>query len=226
MKKRLNHLIKLLMRKLIGDPPVLLEEMPDSPALFRSYRMLIATGHKRVSGGWVYENEFYPDYLTAGGNTFAIRRTAMKYCKGKGLDIGAAFWPLPGSTPVDTAQGPGTMNRIEDVPLVSQDYVFSSHCLEHIKEWGKALDVWTDKLKPGGILFLYLPHPSCRLWHKDNPMMSETHQWVPTPKIITDALTARGLEIIDRDNGPDCFYSFFICAKRLDNSTQSDPAAA
>jgi len=210
----LSRRLKQLLRRLIGEPPILLEKMPDSPALFHIYRTLIATGHKRVPGGWIFDGEFYPDYLTVGGNTFAIRRTAMKYCKGQGLDIGAAYWPFPGSTPIDTEQGPGTANRIEDIPENSQDYVFSSHCLEHIEMWEEALDIWISKLKPQGILFLYLPHPSCKLWHISNRFMAEIHKWVPDPETIHAALIKHKLIIVDKDDGPDHFYSFYICAQK------------
>jgi len=201
-------------RRLGGAPHVLLEEIDDAPALFRAYRSMIETGHKRVPGGWVYEGEFYPDYLTVGGNSFAIRRTALKYCKGKGLDIGAGYWPLPGGTPIDPEQGPGIANKLEDIPNNSQNYVFSSHCLEHILEWEKALDTWISKIKPGGIIFLYLPHPSCNLWHISNPVMATTHKWVPTPETIHNALKSRGLRVINRDDGPDHFCSFYICAQK------------
>lgn len=214
MVKNIFISLKHFLRRLIGDPRTLLEEMPDCPALFHSYRGLLTTGHKRVSGGWLYEGEFYPDYLTVGGNTFAIQRTALKYCKGQGLDIGASYWPLPGSTPIDTETGPGTANRIENIPENSQNYVFSSHCLEHIENWEEALDVWINKLKQSGILFLYLPHPACKLWHMYNPMMKGTHKWVPTPEIIETVLKKKGLEVIDKDEGPDYFFSFYICAKK------------
>jgi SAM-dependent methyltransferase len=212
--KSIKAKIRSFLRKLAGDPLVLLEEMPECPALFHSYRNLAATGHKRAPGGWIYEGEFYPDYLTVGGNSFAIRRTALKYCTGEGLDIGAGYWPLPGSTPIDSEAGLGTANTIEDIPNNSQDYVFSSHCVEHILEWEKALDSWIAKVKPGGILFLYLPHPSCKLWHMSNPFMQNTHKWVPNPETISRAITERGLTIIDRDDGPDHFYSFFVCARK------------
>lgn len=214
MFKKLFITLRHFFRRLIGDLQTLLEEMPDCPALFNIYRSLLATGHKRVPGGWIYEDEFYPDYLTVGGNAYAIRRTALKYCKGSGLDIGASHWPLTGSTPIDTETGPGTANRIEDIAENSHDYVFSSHCLEHIEDWQSALDMWIGKIKPGGILFLYLPHPSCKLWHMDNPMMKGIHKWVPTPEIIEDELQKKGLEIIDKDEGPDHFFSFFICARK------------
>ncbi|HTY09643.1 MAG TPA: methyltransferase domain-containing protein [Bacteroidota bacterium] len=201
-------------RRLFGAPAVLLEEMPDSPELFRHYRMLLETGHVRVPGGWKIGADFYPDYITVGGNSLAIQRVALKYCKGKGIDVGANYWPLPGSTPIDIERGPGIANVIEDIAPNSQDYVFSSHCLEHIDEWQKALDVWVSKIRPGGIIFLYLPHPSCKLWHKSNPFMAEVHKWVPDPDTVARALEARGLSTVARDDGPDHFYSFFVCAQR------------
>jgi SAM-dependent methyltransferase len=188
--------------------------MENAPALFLAYRSMIKTGHKRASGGWICEGEFYPDYLTVGGNSFAIQRTALKYCKGRGLDIGAGYWPLPGSTPIDSEVGPGTANRIEGIPNDSQDYVFSSHCLEHISEWEKALDTWISKVKPGGFLFLYLPHPSCKLWHMSNLFMMGIHKWVPTPEVIERNLRTRGLEVVVKDEGPDHFYSFYVCARK------------
>ena len=212
--------LKPFLRAISGDHAILLEEMPDCPALFRSYRALLQAGHKRVPGGWIYDGEFYPDYLTVGGNTYAIRLTALKYCKGTGLDIGASHWPLPGSTPIDTESGPGIADSIDDFPAVSQDYVFSSHCLEHIENWQGTLDVWVEKLRPGGILFLYLPHPSCKLWHHSNPFMAAAHKWVPDPETTAAALMKRGMDIIDRDDGPDHFYSFFICARKQGPSTR------
>ncbi len=212
--KRAQTNLKPFVRKLTGDPASLLEEMQDCPALFNSYRNLIATGHKRVPGGWIYEDEFYPDYLTVGGNTYAIRRIAMKYCKGQGLDIGAGYWPLPGGVPIDIELGPGTANKIEEIQANSQDYVFSSHCLEHILEWEKALDTWISKLRPGGILFLYLPHPSCKLWHMSNPFMKNIHKWVPDPETVSKAIEERRLTVIDRDDGPDHFFSFFVCGRK------------
>lgn len=211
--KNLLFRIRPVTRRLALAPATLLEEMPDHPALFDQYRFLLAAGHKRVPGGWIYDNEFYPDYLTVGGASLAIRRTALKFCVGCGLDIGAGFWPFPGATPIDDTRGPGLTTTLDAISEASQDYVFSSHCLEHIADWNRALDLWISKLRPGGVLFLYLPHPSCGLWHKSNPFMSEVHVWVPTPEIIADALIAKGLEIVGRDDGPDHFYSFYVCGR-------------
>jgi len=188
--------------------------MPDHPAIFDQYRVLLETGHKRVPGGWMYEGAFYPDYLTVGGCSIAIQRTASRWCKGRGLDVGAGFWPLEGATPIDDTRGPGLRTRLIDVAADSQDYVFSSHCLEHILEWESTLNEWISKIRSKGFIFIYLPHPSCMLWHKSNPFMSKVHVWVPAPEVIADALTVRGLEVVARDDGPDHFSSFYVCARR------------
>lgn len=203
-----------LTRRLALAPVVLLEEMPDHPDLFDQYRFMLASGMDRVRGGWKFEGRFYPDYLTVGGTSHVIERTALKYCKGIGLDIGAGYWPLPGSTPIDLTRGPGMTRILSDIPTASQDYVFSAHTLEHIADWIPELDKWVSKLRAGGHLFLYLPHPDCGLWHPRNPYMAEQHKWAPDPQVISHHLAMTGLSIVDRDDGPDHFYSFFVCVRK------------
>jgi len=203
--------LRRLGRRVLGIPELTLEEMRDAPGLFRQYRGLLSTGHQRVPGGWLCEGEFYPDYLTVGGASFAIRRTALKWCQGHGIDIGAGLWPLPGATPVDIKIGPGMQTPLESIASSSQDFVFSSHCLEHIADWQSALRAWVGKLRKGGIVFLYLPHPSCKLWLPSNPAMTPHHLWCPTPEIIKRAFAELGLTVVDADDGPDHYYSFYVC---------------
>lgn len=213
MIRTASRAIRRGIRRLIGDPPILLEEMPNAPGLFHHYRSLLATGHKRAAGGWEYEGKFYPDYLTVGGAVFGALRTAKKYCQGQGIDVGASAWSFPGAVAIDPALGP-TAPRIEDIPPASQDYVFSSHTLEHIADWRSALRDWVSKLRPGGVLFLYLPHPECGLWRMENPFMATLHKWVPTPEVVKQGVRDAGCTIIDADDGPDVMYSFFVCATR------------
>ena len=163
----------------------------------------------------MYGGKFYPDYLTVGGCSLAIQRTAIKWCKGTGLDIGAGYWPLEGATPIDDARGRGMRVCLEDVAAGSQDYVFSSHCLEHILDWKSALVKWISKVRCGGYIFLYLPHPSCMLWHRSNPFMSKVHVWVPSAQLIVDELAHLGLQLESRDDGPDPFFSFYVCARKM-----------
>lgn len=211
---RIPHRLKITVRRLIGDPVVLLEEHPNCPGLFHYYRDLLATGHKRMPGGWEWKGKYYPDYLTVGGACYGAFRTAAKWCKGDGIDIGSGGWPLPGSKPIDPSWYPNGL-KLEMVAPNSQDYVFTSHTLEHIKDWQVAIADFVSKIKPGGILFIYLPHPECGLWRMENPFMRQHHEWVPEPWIVKEALNALGLEIVDQDDGPDVMMSFFVCARKV-----------
>lgn len=191
-----------------------LENYPDCPDYFKQYRYFAKhPSVKRTKGGFIYKNEFYPDYLFVGGACCAIFNTAKKYCKGKGVDIGAGFWPFPGSVPVDTIRGKGLTTTLDDIEKSSLDYIFSSHCLEHIENWQDALANWVAKLKKGGIIFLYLPHPDCKIWNKDSIFVGDEHKWIPTFELIEKELKNLKLEIVDFDKGPDAMQSFFICGK-------------
>ncbi len=191
-----------------------LENLPDAPDLFHAYRHWLSfPSVQRQPGGWEFEGRFYPDYLFVGGASFAIHRTAGRYCTGAGIDIGAGLWPLPGAVAVDLDRGPGAGRNLEEFPSHSQDFVFSSHCLEHIEAWEEALRSWIGKLKSGGRLFLYLPHPSCAIWRPGSPFVGDGHKWAPTPRIVQDALQRLGGRIIAADDGPDAMESFFACAE-------------
>ncbi len=209
---RFPRRFKALIRRWNGDPPVMLEEYPDCPNLFRHYREMISTGHKRVPGGWKWQDVFYPDHLTVGGACFGAFGSAKKWCHGEGIDIGAGGWPFPGAKPIDPSWYPDGL-KLEDVPLHSQDYVFTSHTLEHIKDWRGAIVVFAKKIRPGGIIFIYLPHSECGLWRMDNPFMTKHHEWIPEPAVVKEAVKDLGMEIVDFDDGPDAMMSFFVCAR-------------
>ncbi len=207
-----RRLRKVLHRFLI--PP--LELLPNAPDLFHVYRYLQEHPDlNRRPGGWLYKGKFYPDYLTVGGASPAIFDVAVKYCQGRGIDIGAGLWPLPGSTPVDLERGPGLARTISDFANESLEYVFSSHCLEHIEDWQEALTKWMEKIRPGGILFLYLPHPECTIWHPGSPFVGNGHKWVPYPEAVRRVVNQLGFKVISGDDGPDAMQSFYLCAQKL-----------
>jgi SAM-dependent methyltransferase len=191
-----------------------LEEYPHAPDLFHAYRYWLSfPSVQRQPGGWEFEGRFYPDYLFVGGASFAIQRAALTWCQGSGLDIGAGLWPLPGAVAIDVERGPGANRKLSDVPAQSQDFVFSSHCLEHIADWEPALREWVLKLKPRGRLFLYLPHPTCAIWRPGSPFVGDGHKWAPTPEVIKAAVNRLGGRIVACDDGPDAMQSFFVCAE-------------
>ena len=193
-----------------------LESLPNAPDLFRVYRSL--DGHpdlERSPGGWLYRGRFYADYLTVGGAAHAIFPEALKYCRGQGVDVGAGLWSLPGAIPVDVSRGPGLGRSMADFGDGSLDYVFSSHCLEHIESWRQSLGEWIRKLKPEGYLFLYLPHPDCAIWQPDSPFVKDGHKWIPTPEKIKQTLGELDCEIVEFDDGPDAMQSFYVCGRKL-----------
>jgi SAM-dependent methyltransferase len=208
-----------------------LELMPHAPVSFGAYRYLATHPDiDRRAGGWVYRDRFYPDYLTEGAASGAIFREALKFCQGRGVDVGAGFWPLPGAIPLDLERGPGAGRSVAEFPDGSLDYVFSSHCLEHIGDWREALDEWASKVRPDGTLFLYLPHPDCAIWHPGSPFVRDGHKWSPTPEVIKQALGTVGFRVIASDDGPDVMQSFYVCGLRIAAATVShhpvDPPAA
>jgi hypothetical protein len=215
MKKVKAILKKLVGRAPAGDQTPPLESYPNAPDLFRNYRSFVhRPGLIRRPGGWEYKGRFYQDYLTVGGASFAIFRTAQNFCSGNGLDIGAGLWPFPGSTPVDIWRGAGAGRTLEEFADESQDYLFSSHCLEHVEAWEQELDKWSRKVKVGGVIFLYLPHPDCGIWNPGSPMVGNEHKWQPESTVVKQALVQRGFSIIASDEGPDAMMSFFVCARK------------
>jgi predicted SAM-dependent methyltransferase len=110
-----------------------------------------------------FKGEVYPAFQASG---FAARFAfpfAEEFCKGFGIDVGCnrLGWCYPDASPVDPNVNDWTAS---DMPFDDLDYIFSSHCLEHLYNWVDALDYWFDRLKSGGVVFLYLPDHSQKYW--------------------------------------------------------------
>lgn len=121
-----------------------------------------------------YRGSLFPEYLKTGNACRFIVPTAMEFCQGKGLDVGAGRWPLPGAVPVELQDGGDAMN----LPEGPFDYVFSSHCAEHLTNPIAAFEHWISRLKSGGCLFVYLPHPDMTYW-RPQFCRKHLHQWWP-----------------------------------------------
>jgi hypothetical protein len=94
------------------------------------------------------------------------------------------------------------------------DYIFSSHCLEHLPHWVNALDYWLSKIKNGGVLFLYLPHFDQEYWR---PWHNRKHIHCFTPDIIKKYLQDNIL--INQEtifvSEKDLNYAFMAVAEKL-----------
>jgi SAM-dependent methyltransferase len=75
---------------------------------------------------------------------------------GKGIDIGCGPDPVtPNCAKFD--QEDGDANVISQIISEVFDFVYSSHCLEHMRDPQKALQEWWKLVKPGGYLFVTVP---------------------------------------------------------------------
>lgn len=120
-----------------------------------------------------YQGRLYPDYLREGNAARYITEIAKEFCRGPGIDVGAGLWPLVGSIAHDVAQGGAYA-----LPEQTFPYVFSSHCLEHLDDPIRALEHWKTRIRPGGCLFLYLPHPDMTYWRPQH-CRKHRHIWRP-----------------------------------------------
>ena len=176
-------------------------------------RSLVRKTVRQGKGYYEYLWHRYPDYLNEGNAMSFVLERAKKWCVGRGLDIGASRWPFPGAVPVQNDPDQNA-HKLDKFPDGSQDFVFSSHCLEHLDDWQGALRLWVRKIRPGGRLFLYLPHRSMRLWRPGSVWVGSEHRWSPSYQMINPFLEKLGMKVLDLDKGWDAYWSFFIVAEK------------
>lgn len=159
----------------------------------------------------------YPAYLNKGNANQFIAHIATRYCIGRGLDIGAGRWPVKlhhgMAIPVDFGQEINDGVTLPGVAPNSQDFIFSSHCLEHLTEWQNALARWFEVLRPGGRLLLFLPHPNFKPWTPGGCWVSG-HMWAPEHDSLCKFLQTKGFVIEASNPGPDLYQSFHIVAQK------------
>lgn len=158
-----------------------------------------------------FDGDIYPELQTKGNAAQFAIPFAKHILSGEGLDIGCnrEEWAFPGSRMIDL--------EFEDeydayhLPSGQYDYIFSSHCLEHLEDWVGALDTWSDALKSGGTMFLYLPHYAQKYWR---PWNNRKHVSVLTPEMLRDYYESRGFENILVTEGYDLNHSFYAVATK------------
>ena len=179
--------------------------------VFRKYFLL----KKVIKNGEVflrYKGDLYPGYLFKKKASSYIRDKALEYCTGQGIDIGAGAWPLDGAYPIENIPEENAYN-LDKFADSSLDFIFSSHCLGHLDRWPEALKLWIKKLKPGGILFLYLPHESMVMW-RPGEIFGLQHVWSPTWQTLNPFFESCGMKVVDYDSNRDRYWSFYIAAKK------------
>lgn len=157
-----------------------------------------------------FNNKDYPLFQSQGHASKFIIPFAREVCKGVGYDIGCMKpeWALPGAIPIDKDFD----DELDayNLPEGSVDFIFSSHCLEHLEDWVSAMDYWYSLLKQGGVLFLYLPDYSQEYWR---PWNNRKHFSILSKEIMADYMGARGYKSIF-SGGPDLNHSFAIMGEK------------
>ena len=86
-----------------------------------------------------------------------------KYLHGDGIDIGGGDDCLklppdiPGKVMLWDIQD-GDAQYLHKIPDNSFDFVYSSHCLEHMRDIRSAFTNWLRVCRPGGVLYICVPH--------------------------------------------------------------------
>jgi predicted SAM-dependent methyltransferase len=120
----------------------------------------------------------------------------------KGIDIGYG-----GSLVMPNARGfdiqDGDANHITRYVKDQYDYVFSSHCLEHLVDPYEALREWWQLVRPGGYMFIIVPDEDLYEqghWpsiynndHKHTFTISKAKSWSPV------SINMLGLQMLDSE---------------------------
>jgi len=157
-----------------------------------------------------YKGQAYPNLIKNGNHQQYIRPIAEQVCKGVGIDIGSnrKEWALPGVKDMVDIEFDAPWNDAFKIPVddATYDFVFSSHCLEHLGDYYSALEEWTRILKPGGVMLLYLPHRNMEYWWPQN---NRKHRRICHAEEIKSDLFRLGFEHT-LASGCDLAYSFSV----------------
>lgn len=157
-----------------------------------------------------FKGKRYPQFQSIGNAAQFAIPYAKYFCKGVGVDVGCMKkeWAYPGAIPVDLSFDDEF--HALNLPQKKLDYIFSSHCLEHITNWVEVLEYWYECLKKGGVLFLYLPTYKQEYWR---PWHNRKHMSVFRPKIIKDWMKSKNFKHIFIGK-QDLNYSFMVAGQK------------
>ena len=157
-----------------------------------------------------FSGEEYP-LLQAAGNAsqFAVP-FAKHICAGVGVDVGFCkdAWKFPGAVGADIEDNSNKYHA-HNLPE-NLDYIYSSHCLEHIPDWVGTIAYWATKLKSGGVLFLYLPHRDQKYWR---PWNNRKHLHILDAPMVAECMKSYGFKNIFYSER-DLNHSFIIVGEQ------------
>ena len=146
----------------------------------------------------------YPQGETAKAQNRRIKEGFFeKYCRGKGLDIGYG-----GNLLSRNCRGwdfeHGDAQYLLGLKDATFDFVYSSHCLEHMVDVQVALRNWWRVLKSGGHLILFVPHRD--LYERKKTLPSHWN------------LDHKRFFLVDKDDPPDTVGIMPLIQRTFSNS--------
>lgn len=112
-----------------------------------------------------------------------------RFLLGEGVDVGAGPDPVTPDCAVWDARNGQDAHELTG----EYDWVYSSHCLEHLSDPERALRSWWSCLRPGGRLIVCVPHRDLYEKRLDLPSRwngDHKHFWLP---VASDRPGTRGL---------------------------------
>lgn len=199
------------------DARVVIGIKPEDEALRAPFNTTVVDGtvpsiHQGVLDV-LYEKR-YPEFMNVGNAADHIKNHAKRYMKANFVDVGCSRWPIPNGIPVDVGNREVALEQAADGAYTG---VFSSHCLEHVKDWQREMRLWHRIIRPDGYMFLYLPHPRAEVWQAlTGSWVGKNHVWNPEPvtlvKFIKEEL---GMHIVEYTSRRDPLWSFHIIARKV-----------
>ena len=118
---------------------------------------------------------------------------------GSGIDIGCGDDPVtPDCRHWDREQGDAQL--LPGVQSAQFDWIYSSHCLEHLVDPAAALQRWWEALKPGGAMLIVVPDEDLYeqgCWpsrfnpeHRWTFTVHKTESWSPVSVNLADLVSA------------------------------------
>jgi SAM-dependent methyltransferase len=141
-------------------------------------------------------------------------RFATRWFVGVGLDVGAGadslalyvelFPRILNVVPFDEAQGNAQL--LDNVEDNSFDFLYSSHCLEHLDDPFEATENWIRVVKPGGHLVINVPDEDLYeqgVWpsrfnntHKTSWTIDKEESWSPVSVNVLDLVRRFRSEVL------------------------------
>lgn len=146
----------------------------------------------------LHQNTRYPAFQAEGNAMQFAKPFAQKVCAGYGCDVGCnrkewGYIDADGVPALCVDLAFENEYNALNLPPGHFDYIVSSHMLEHVENWVSVLSYWMERLKKGGVLFLYLPHYSQTYWRVFSNLK---HIHTLSPELLHDYLTYTGWENI------------------------------